>query len=51
MIDKDVTTCKEVRRLSTTSLGVLLTKEFKLAGIGEGDLVEVTVKKIKGARK
>ena len=51
MIDKDVTTCKEVRKLSTTSLGVLLTKEFKLAGIEEGDLVEVTFRKIKGVRR
>lgn len=51
MIDKDVTACKEVRRLSSSSLGVLLTKEFKLAGIGEGDLVEVSVRKVKEARR
>ena len=51
MIDKDVTTCKEVRRLSTTSLGVLLTKEFKLAGIEEGDMIEVTITKVKGGAR
>ena len=51
MIDKDVTTCKEVRRLSSTSLGVFLTKELRLAGIEEGDMVEITITKVKGGAR
>ena len=47
--DRSIVTCKEVRKLSSSSLGVFLTKELKLAGIGEGDFIEVTIRKMKGA--
>lgn len=50
-IDRPITTCKEVRKLSSTSLGVFLTKELKLAGIEEGDMVEVTITKVKGGAR
>lgn len=47
--DRSIVTCKEVKKLSSSSLGVFLTKELKLAGIDEGDFIEVTIRKIKGA--